>query len=922
VAVLDGIRVVVTGSATAVDMASLLLSDNGAEVIRVEPPGGDARRRLPAWRLWNRGAHSIVLDAAVTADRIAIDALVDTADVLLEVQGGAAGLGWSFSYDVLAARNPGLVHCTVTAFGRSGELSGLPPYDGVVEARSGANVDLGTTLERGAPAYRARPNPSYATANIVVQSVAAALLVRSRDGRGQHVDTSLYQGLLAYDYSSALRRQDELGELDPPLPAAARRAGPFLPYLVCRCQDGQWMQITNNTARLFRHWMDVIGLGYIWDDPRFKGAPSAIPDLADKVELAHLILDRMAARTFDEWLAIFLREGLTGDHFQTTQQAMDHPQVIHNGSVVAVQDPEVGPTLQLGPTIGFSDSPAVTPAAAPALDADRAAVLGTRRADGTPRASSAGAGGAGGAAGRGPLAGMLVLDFATWLAGPFGTSLLADMGARVIKIESPAGDDARHGLGGRARTFQGKESLAIDLKSEEGRAAVRRLLARADAVMHNMRGDAAARLGVDYQTAKELNPDVVYLYAGSYGSTGPGAGRAAFHPMMGALSGGALRQLGRGNEPPAADVPLDAEARYAYSLRMLRANEASPDITGALGVATALSLGLLHRERTGRGQYIETTMLASNLLLCSEDAIRYAGQPALPELDSELRGTGALNRLYRTADGWLFLCTPTEPEWQQLGTALGHTEWAGDPRYQTAETRRRFNDQLVAEVATALESRSAAEWEGLLARAGVAGVRADASTGDDFFLSHPQSVGNGFVVRDSFPGMSSYRRAGTASTLSLTPGVAKIAHPFGQDGPDILAELGFDGPAIQAMIDGGVLVSTAMPSGPAQLKEICRGPNRRAGPWRSSPGHCGANGFRELITGTGNFISGADACLPAAPQPAASSCTRRSCGVPPSFRFQLVPPAGDRALSRGQRNIWPHPDVADHASFRELQIFI
>ena len=117
---------------------------------------------------------------------------------------------------------------------------------------------------------------------------------------------------------------------------------------------------------------------------------------------------------------------------------------------------------------------------------------------------------------------MLILDFATWLAGPFGTSLLADMGARVIKIESPAGDDARHGLGGRARTFQGKESLAIDLKSEEGRAVVRRLLARADAVMHNMRGDAAARLGVDYQSAKDLNPDIVYLYAGSYGSTGPG----------------------------------------------------------------------------------------------------------------------------------------------------------------------------------------------------------------------------------------------------------------------------------------------------------------------------------------------------------------------------------------------------------------
>ena len=390
-AVLDGIRVVVTGSAAALDMASLLLSDNGAEVIRVEPPGGDTRRGLPAWRLWNRGARSIVLDPSVAADRDAATALIDTADVLLEAQGGAAGLGWSFGYQALAARNPGLVHCTVTAFGRSGELSWLPPYDGVVEARSGANVDLGVTLGRETPAYRARPNPSYGAANIAVQSIAAALLVRERDGRGQHIDTSLYQGLLAYDFSSALRRQNDLGQLDPPLPATARRVGPFLPYLAVRCQDGQWMQITNNTARLFRHWMEVIGLAHILDDPRWKGAPSDIPDVEAKVELAHLILDRMGTRTFDEWLDIFLREGLTGDHFLTTQQALDHPQVIHNGSVIELDDPEVGPTLQLGPTIRFADSPAVVPTAAPVLDADRGGLLGTQRA--APRAADAGANG-------------------------------------------------------------------------------------------------------------------------------------------------------------------------------------------------------------------------------------------------------------------------------------------------------------------------------------------------------------------------------------------------------------------------------------------------------------------------------------------------------------------------------------------------
>jgi crotonobetainyl-CoA:carnitine CoA-transferase CaiB-like acyl-CoA transferase len=819
--VFDGIRVICFGSALALDLATMILSDNGAEVTRVEEPGGDPRRARPAWRMWNRGARSVVLDPDAAADRAAAVALTGRTDVLLEAWRPGEADRWGLADPGTAPGTERLVHCSVTAFGRSGPLAWIPPYDGAVEAKSGTAADLGRYMRREVPAYRARPNPSYAAAMVAVQAISAALIVRADTGRGQRVETSLYQALLSYDFMGALRTQSARGRLDPPMPEVTAAWEPFLPYLAVRCADGRWMQITNNTARLFRHWMEVIGLGEIWSDERWAGAPARFRSQEDKLALVHQILERMATRTFDEWITTFLAEGLSGDAFLTTQQALDHPQVRHNGSVVTVEDPEAGATLQLGPLAAFADSPSRIGRPAPLLGADQADLLAAAARPPAPADTAADTAAAGpktagprpAAPGEatppagGPLAGTLVLDFASWLAGPFGTSLLADMGARVIKIESPAGDDARWSLDGRARTFQGKDSMVLDLKRPEGQEIVRRLLARADAVMHNMRGDAAARLGIDYPRARAVNPEIVYLYAGSYGSTGPGAGRAAFHPMMGALSGGVLRQVGRGNEPPDADVSLSPEERLRYSLTLSRANETSPDITGALAVGAALSMALLHRQRTGRGQYLETTMLASNLYMSSEDAIRYRGQPGLRQVDPQLRGTDALNRFYAAQDGWVFLCCPTEAEWRRLCAMLGREEWTVDPRYIDSATRDRFNDQLIAHLAAEVSGRGAAEIERLGAAHDVACVRAGTTGGADFFLSHPQSTGNGFVVQAGHPGVAPYARAGCAATFSRTPGVARVAHQFGQDGPAILAELGYPQRDIEKWLASGLLVT-------------------------------------------------------------------------------------------------------------------
>jgi crotonobetainyl-CoA:carnitine CoA-transferase CaiB-like acyl-CoA transferase len=399
----------------------------------------------------------------------------------------------------------------------------------------------------------------------------------------------------------------------------------------------------------------------------------------------------------------------------------------------------------------------------------------------------------------------VVLDFSSWLAAPIGTSLIADLGARVIKVESVAGDEFRLGTAGRGRTFQGKESLAIDLKAPEARAILQRLVARADGLMHNMRGEAPERLGIDYTTVHKLNPQLVYLYAGSYGSTGPGAGRGAFHPTAGALSGGALWQLGGGNELPAPDRELSPEETRTWSERLLKANEGSPDVTAGLAVATALALGLYARERTGRGQYIETRMLTSNAYICSDDFLRYAGKPPRQEADRDLRGLHALHRLYRAREGWLFLACAGEAVWRALCGALGREGLLVDPRFATGEARRIHDEPLIAALGQAFLERDADAWEELLTAAGVGCVRADAQDWNDFFLTDPSLRENSMIAAVSGPGVGRMMRQGAPWRFSMTPARADAPSLFGADAPAILAELGLSSDEISALRRNGVV---------------------------------------------------------------------------------------------------------------------
>ena len=175
---------------------------------------------------------------------------------------------------------------------------------------------------------------------------------------------------------------------------------------------------------------------------------------------------------------------------------------------------------------------------------------------------------------------------------------------------------------------------------------------------------------MDYETAKRLNPGIVYLYAGAYGSTGPHSHRTGFHPIAAAITGGPRYQLGR-DLPTPPNVPLDLGGVHAMSDILRRANESNPDPVAALANCAAILMGLYHRARTGEGQHIETSMLSANLYANADDAVQYEGKPERPLADADFNGLSAVYRIYRCREGWVFLACPQDDEWAALAGALG-----------------------------------------------------------------------------------------------------------------------------------------------------------------------------------------------------------------------------------------------------------
>ncbi len=736
---LAGLRVVSCGAGPALGLAAMILADFGASVRRYEDPEYQALDAVPSARMWLRGS----------TPGTDLDADLNWADVVLLMRAnGIPGLTEQKVRDA----NPQAI-CAVLEAGEVG--SPLPPYDAVLAAKTGRMQNLTGILPAPQPHFAAVPVAIHASAQNLVAGVLAALYQRLQGSGGQVLRTSLVQGLMPYDQGQSLleqvrpeRRQPDPGQLMP-----------TLNYHPVQCADGRWLQLGNLLPHLFANFLRVAGIEQILD---------WLPEERERAR--DLILETMQTKTAAEWMTLFEADGGVAAHpYLRAGETLRDPDMTANGHVV-----ELGEVTQLGPLARLTATPAKVTLEAKAAGPTR----WDFRGDGAEPQSL-------------PLEGVTVLELATIIASPLGASFLADMGARVIKVETLGGDPFRHMGGGigAARCNQGKESISVDLKTPAGRRIVQALAERADILIHNFRPGVPGRLGIDYETLAAINPGLVYLSANGYGPLGPGALRPSTHPIPGAAMGGAAYQAGG-----APEELLSLEDLREWSRRLMRANEVNPDPNTAVVVMTASLLGLVARSVTGRGQQIFVDMFAANAYANFDDLLEFPGKGPRAALGAGLTGPHPLYRLYPAQEGWVFLGVRRPVEWDTFCRLTGFTTTA-DPF--TAES-----DALAVELEALFKGEHADHWEALLSPAGVGCVRADALNTGEFFAGPGADA---WMTPVAHPELGSYRRHRPMVDFAARNDALQAGVRCGVHGAALLRELGYEDAGIDALFAQGVL---------------------------------------------------------------------------------------------------------------------
>ena len=767
-----------------------LLADLGMEVIKIEPPSGDPVRNLApfvksadgkalstAFAHLNAGKASKVLDLNSDTGRAAFRELVKSADVVIEsFQPGeldAKGLG----YKDLSAINPGIVMASVTAFGQTGPKRNYIYNDLVALAESGFLYISGDPSL--APCKPPETQAYYFASLFATAGLLAALYRRERTGQGDHIDASMQETLATQEHIIRLWANEK-----QILKRAGSQHGSVAPAKIFQCKDGfVYLYVTR------QHWKLFLS---IWKDH---------PPVFDAPDWLNNVYRRAHADQLNPAVESFIGQ-FTKAEITELLQAKGIPCVPVNTPMGFANDEHVRERGFMAPVehIGFGDTrqpamPFVIDGARPAVGSVPA--LDSWRDNRAPRAaqkksiSNA-------SSGNGPLDGMRIVSFDHVLAGPYGTTILAELGADVIKIESSKGgmDPFRFfgtgedpNLSPRFLEFnRNKRSFTVNLKHPKGQSVLHDLIAKADAVLDNYSVDVVERIGLSYEQLCRVKADIVNLRMPGLGTTGPKRHFSTVGVNITSFTGLTYMWNHPGNTQP----PIGSQTVF-------------PDYVSGTLCAIIIISGVLYRDRQKKGAFIDLAQSEATAFMIGANLMEAASAGKDPEPVGNASVAVAPHDCYpcKGEDSWCVIAAEDEAQWTALARLIGGG-MEQDQRFKTNADRLKNREALNALIARWTQDQ---DRFGLRDRLQKAGVPAGAVlTGEDL-TNDPQLQERGFIVAVDNPRLGRV----VLPNFPLHFANAKLTRRWefpvlGRDTETVLREVvGYDGATIAALKTDGAL---------------------------------------------------------------------------------------------------------------------
>ena len=741
-----GLKVVDCSQGLVGPMAAMLLADFGAEVLKVEPPGGDRAAAKPGYQMWNRNKKRLTLDLDDAAGRERLEQLLAAADVAI----------FDFSPRRMAAldlidaaeRHPRLVRLWTPPYGATGDWSELEAHHGALIALTGAAFRQSSYEEQ--PVYLIAPVLHYAQAAMAAGAAGAALLERSKSGLGQAVTVSGLNAVALVGGASGTF-----------LPPGRKPLGASPSYRLYKCGDGEFLFLATLFSYFFKRALNAMGLTEI-----------ALAEEVFPEEVAETMEARFLEKSRAEWLEILRDADVPAGPVCRREDWLASELIANNDMRVELQDPQRGPIEMPGVPIKLLQTAgSVRHLVQDATGADVDAFLAHKPAVAATVGVDAGAG---------PLSGIKVLDLGTVIAGAYCNAILANLGAEVVKVESAEGDPWRdRGIGFTAYN-RGKRGLVVDLKQPAGRDLFLDLARKSDVVLDNYRLGVRDRLGIGHAAVLAANPRLISGSITTYGSRGEETKRPGFDPLLQARSGLMAAQGGDGDEPV---------------FHIIAVNDFASAAMASFGVIAALNA----RERTGEGQVLETSLTNQSAMFQCGDLTTWPGAPIPVKGSRDCLGVAALDRFYACADSWILIACGTEAEAAALAGALGHPEWATAFDLM-AEPR---DGALAKALEAQLASMTVAE---ALAVLRPASVRATPAQEGDEVLADPWLQANRFLdeLRETPFGPVVNRPYGCFSR-SIS-GYDRPDPGLGEHSFEVLADWGIDPDRIAQLGEDGVVM--------------------------------------------------------------------------------------------------------------------